>query len=209
VTQIQPDYIQIGNEINSGFLWPEGSIDSLSNLKALLSQGIKAVRAADPDTKIILHFAGLTGADWFFSQMTGLDYDMIGISYYPVWHGTYLTLLQTTLSGLGSTYNKQVVIAETAYPFTLLWNDETNNVVGEVSQLVTGYPATPQGQHDFVAKIKAILTSFTQGAGFCYWGAEFIAFKGPTATDGSDWENQAFYDFTNKALPVFNMFDNK
>jgi len=209
MTQMQPDYIQIGNEINGGFLWPKGSIDSLSNFKELLSQGIKAVRAVNPNTKIIIHFAGLTGADWFFGQLTGLDYDMIGISYYPVWHDTDLTLLQSTLASLGSTYNKQVVIAETAYPFTLLWNDDTNNIVGNINQLVPGYSATPQGQHDFVAKIKAISTSFLQGAGFCYWGADFIAFKGPTATDGSDWENQAFYDFTNKALPVFNVFNNK
>jgi arabinogalactan endo-1,4-beta-galactosidase len=102
-----------------------------------------------------------------------------------------------------------VVIAETAYPFTLLWNDDTNNVVGETSQLVPGYPATPEGQLDFMIKIKEISTSFAEGFGFCYWGADFIAFKGPTATDGSDWENQAFYDFNNKALPVFNVFNNK
>lgn len=209
MTQMQPDYIQIGNEINGGFLWPKGSIDSLSNFRALLADGIKAVRAVNPNTKIIIHFAGLTGANWFFGQLRGLDYDMIGISYYPVWHGTDLTLLQSTLAGLGSTYNKQVVIAETAYPFTLLWNDDTNNVVGETSQLVPGYPATPEGQLDFMIKIKEISTSFAEGFGFCYWGADFIAFKGPTATDGSDWENQAFYDFNNKALPVFNVFNNK
>lgn len=205
--QLQPDYIQIGNEINNGFLWPYGSIDSLNNFRSLLSVAIQAVREVNDSTKIIIHFAGLTGANWFYSQLAGIDYDMIGISYYPVWHGTDLTLLQNTLEGLGSTFHKKVVIAETAYPFTLLWNDNTNNVVGLANQLVPGYPASPQGQLDFMTKIKAISTSFSTGAGFCYWGAADIAFKGPTATDGSTWENQAFYDFNNHALPVFNVFN--
>ncbi|MGC9150282.1 MAG: glycoside hydrolase family 53 protein [Microbacter sp.] len=204
---LQPDDVQIGNEINGGFLWPEGSIDSLSNFKALLSSGIKAVRDVNANTKIIIHYAGLAGADWFFGQLTGLDYDMIGISYYPVWHGTDLNLLQSTLATLGLKYQKRVVIAETAYPFTLSWNDETPNVVGEASQLVPGYPASPQGQLDFMVKIKDISTSFAAGAGFCYWGAADIAFKGPTATNGSNWENQAFYDFSNHALPVLNVFN--
>jgi arabinogalactan endo-1,4-beta-galactosidase len=209
MTQMQPDYIQIGNEINSGLLWPIGKYDQMSQCTALLDKGIKAVRAVNPDTKIILHYAGITGASWFFGQMAGLDYDIIGLSYYPIWHGKDLALLQSTLNGLATSYNKKVVIAETSYPFTLQWNDWTNNVVGQSDQIISDYPATAQGQHDFLAKIKQISTSFSQGIGFCYWGAEFIAFKGTTATDGSNWENQAFYDFNNKALPVFNVFSGK
>jgi Arabinogalactan endo-1,4-beta-galactosidase len=209
MSQMQPDYIQIGNEINSGFLWPIGKYDNMSQFTVLLDKGIKAVRATNTATKIILHCAGTTNANWLFSQFTSLDYDVIGISYYPVFHGKDLDALKSSLKSLASTFGKSVVIAETAYPFTLEWNDWTNNIVGTADQLVTGYPATPAGQHDFLAKIKEISCSFTNGLGFCYWGGEFIAWKGSSATNGSNWENQAFYDFTNKALPVLNVYSGK
>lgn len=209
VTQMQPDYIQIGNEINAGLLWPMGKSDHMSQFTALLDAGVKAVRASSPTSKIILHCAGIKDAQWLFSQFGSLDYDIIGISYYPVWHGKDLGLLQSTLSLLASAYNKEVVIAETAYPFTLGWADSTNNIVGTSDQLINGYPATAVGQHDFLAKMRDISSSFAKGLGFCYWGGEFIAWKGSTATNGSDWENQAFYDFDHKALPVLNVYGGK
>lgn len=209
MTQMQPDFIQIGNEINNGFLWPIGKSDKQSQFTALLDRGIKAVRAANSATKIILHCAGTNTASWLFSLFTQLDYDMIGISYYPVWHGKDLVSLQTTLQNLAASFGKSVVIAETAYPFTLDWNDLMNNIVGSESQLIDGYPATPVGQHDFLAKIRDISCSFPNGLGFCYWGGDYIAWKGKAATDGSSWENQALYDFNNKALPVIGVYSGK
>ena len=83
---MQPDYIQIGNEINAGLLWPMGKSDHMSQFTALLDAGVKAVRASSPASKIILHCAGIKDAQWLFSQFGSLDYDIIGISYYPVWH---------------------------------------------------------------------------------------------------------------------------
>ena len=208
VNKLQPDYIQIGNEINSGLLFPYGRITlNYPQFIALLTAGISAVRANSDDAQIIIHYAGFEGSDWFFDKVNGLDYDIIGLSYYPKWHGKSLDSLKNTMVYLSETYNKEIVIAETAYPFTLEWNDWTNNLVGSDDQLILPeYPATVEGQKKFVAKIKTITNEVAKGMGFSYWGAELIAWKGPHAVDGSVWENQALFDFNNKALPVLDEF---
>lgn len=206
ISEINPDYIQIGNEINNGFLWNEGNISNISQMKTLLQKGISAVRETNPKTKIIIHFAGYDGANAFFSQISGLDYDIIGLSYYPNWHGKDLTALQQNLEAISNAQNKPIMIAETSYPFTLDWNDYTNNIIGNASQILSEYPATPQGQKDYLNKIKDIITKVTKGIGFCYWGAEWISYKGKTATNGSPYENQAFYNFNNQALPILDVY---
>jgi arabinogalactan endo-1,4-beta-galactosidase len=99
-----------------------------------------------------------------------------------------------------------VLIAETAYPFTLQWNDYTNNIIGLQGQLLTPYTATSTGQKDFITAIKNIQSTAPNYLGFCYWGAALVAYKGPTATDGSPWENQALWDFNLQALPVMEAF---
>lgn len=210
VIKIQPNYIQIGNEINNGFLHPHGHITSNpQQFTALLQQGTSAVRVNSKGTKIILHFAGIQHADWFFNQVKTIDYDIIGLSYYPIWHGKSLNTLSTTMNNLSQTYNKNVVIAETAYPFTLAWNDWTTNIVGLDQQLILPeYPATADGQQAFIKKIRTLIQEVPKGIGFCYWGAELIAWKGTQATNASPWENQALFDFNNKALPVLSVFVN-
>lgn len=204
--EINPDYIQIGNEINNGMLWPDGSFTNISQLTQLLEQGIKAVRENSITSKIMIHYAGHQDAVSFFNQFPALDYDIIGLSYYPNWHGKDLDSLQNDLNLVGNTFNKEVVIAETSYPFTFEWNDNTGNVIGTAQQILPAYPATPQGQLDFLNKIRSIVSKTKHGIGFCYWGAEWIAFKGKNATDGSSWENQALWDFDNKALPAMQVF---
>ncbi len=98
------------------------------------------------------------------------------------------------------------MIAETAYPFTLTWNDFTNNIVGKEDQLILPeYPATKEGQATYIRKIIRSVKEI-KGLGVCYWGAELIAWKGPKAVDGSPWENQALFDFDNHALPVLEVF---
>ena len=208
--ELQPDFIQIGNEINSGFLFPHGNITTNeTQFLELLETGAQAVRDHSTSTKIIMHYAGLNGSAWFFNKLNTIDYDIIGLSYYPIWHGKNLNALQSTISNLGTTHNKKVIIAETAYPFTLQWNDFTTNIVGlEEHLILPEYPATPQGQKDFIAKLKEIIVSTTNGIGFCYWEGAFVAFNGANSTNGSPWENQAIYNFENKALPVLNEFNN-
>lgn len=206
VREIKPDFIQIGNEINNGLLWPQGRNIYLNNFLGLLNAGSKAVRENDPACKIMIHYAGVDRADEFFTSLDTLDYDIIGLSYYPLWHGKSLSLLETTLDSLGNKFNRQVFVAETSYPFSFGWNDWTTNVIGDGSQILDDYPASPEGQKAFLNEIKRISTATEKSVGFAYWGGEWIAFKGSESTSGSSWENQSFYDFENKALPVIEAF---
>lgn len=209
VQEINPDYIQIGNEINNGILWPEGNISNLSQFKSLIQSGISAVRASSFSTKIILHYAGFSGADVFFKQMTDLDYDIIGLSYYPIWHGKDLAAIKSALNTLGTNYGKSILIAETSYPFTLGWNDQTQNIIGDSSQLIAQYPATEDGQKNYLLRIRDIAKEVPKCIGFCYWGGEWTAYKGKTARDGSTYENQALWNFSNKATGATEGFGNK
>lgn len=208
VEEIRPDYIQIGNEINAGFLFPFGNLSQHPDqFRELLAAASAAVRITDDNTKIIIHFAGLEGADWFFNQIPTLDYDIIGLSYYPIWHGKSLDVLKNTMERLDNDFDKDILIAETAYPFTLGWNDWTNNIVGLEEQLILPeYPATPIGQRDFIRSIKSISEEIGRGNGFCYWGGELIAWKGEEAEDASPWENQALFDFQNRGGVVLEVF---
>lgn len=211
VSAITPDFIQIGNEINSGILHPYGNISTnYQNFITLIQKGCAAVRASSDDCKIILHFAGIENSDWFFNQVNMIDYDIIGLSYYPIWHGKSLTDLKEKMQNLSNSHHKKLMIAETAYPFTLEWNDQTNNIVGLDSQIILPeYPATPKGQRKFINQIKTLTTEAENAIGFCYWGAELIAWKGNQAVNASTWENQALFDFENKALPVLQEFKSK
>ena len=150
VTAMKPEFIQIGNEINNGFLYPTGGRYATPNrFMELLSVAAAAVRESSTHTKIIIHFAGLEGAEQFFTELKGLDYDIIGLSYYPMWHGKDINGIHFTINQLYLKFLKPVAIVETSYPFTLAWHDWTNNILGGEEQLVEGYPATPEGQYNF------------------------------------------------------------
>ncbi|PQJ20628.1 hypothetical protein BSU00_09975 [Tenacibaculum sp. SG-28] len=209
VTALHPDYMQIGNEINSGFLHPYGHISAqYSQFIALMNAATAVVRENSSTTKIIVHYAGVEGASWFFEKVRSIDYDIIGLSYYPIWHGKSTLALQTEMQNLSSSFEKKIVVAETAYPFTLDWNDWTTNIVGLEDQLILPvYPATPNGQKNFIRQIKTITKNTDNGLGFCYWGGELVAWKGEQARDASPWENQALFDFNSKALPVLEVFN--
>jgi arabinogalactan endo-1,4-beta-galactosidase len=208
MTEINPDIIQIGNETNDGILWPEGKLSSNEDqYLQLVSAATTAVRSKSTTTKIMLHFAGISGAGYYFDKVKTMDYDYIGLSYYPIWHGKSLVDLQNTMNTLSNLYDKKVLIAETSYPFTFGYNDYTNNLIGLDSQIIAAFPATNAGQKGFLSAIKNTVKQSSDGIGFCYWGSEWVAFRGPTATNGSSWENQALWDFTNNALPVMDVFN--
>jgi len=207
-----PAIVQVGNEINVGMMWPAGKVNTFTdpnwpNFIALIKSGIEGIKAADAGNNILimLHYAGLDGAADFFTKMNlqSVQYDIAGVSYYPLWHGKDLTVLQQQLNNMASAVGKKVFIAETAYPFTLQWNDYTDNSVGDASQLIPAYPATPDGQLAFLQQLKTIVAAVPNkaGIGVCYWAPDWVAFKGSTATNGSNAENLALFDFTNKALP--------
>ncbi len=202
-TRLMPDFIQLGNEINNGFLHPYGKLKSNSeSFISLLKKCSKGARRANPETQLVIHYAGYRGADWFFNEIDTVDYDLIGLSFYPRWHGKSMDSLFNAMDALENTFKKKCFIAETAYPFTLDYNDYTHNAIGLESQLILpAYPATIQGQASFIANLKAQSDS-KKHFGICYWGTELIAWKGPASQDASSWENQALFDFQGKPTPA-------
>lgn len=111
-----PDMVQVGNEINHGMVWPDGAINNLDSLAQLIYSGVKGVKAVSPKTAIMLHIA-LGGqnaeARFFLDNMTkrNVPFDVIGLSYYPKWHGT-LADLRNNMADLAKRYPQQVMVAE-------------------------------------------------------------------------------------------------
>ena len=206
--KMRPDLMQVGNEINNGFLYNEGSTNYNSQFTQLLGSASEAIRNFAPQCKIMLHHAGYAAANNFYSSVSDVDYDVMAISYYPVWHGGNLQVLETSIRNLSISQNKPVIIAETAYPFTFSYNDFTNNIVGSNNQILAAFSATPDGQLQYLTAIKTLVRNVPNAMGFCYWGAEWVSMKGPQATNGSPWENQSLWDFNGKALPALQAFKN-
>lgn len=200
VKALQPQYVQIGNEINHGLMHPFGVRDGSGNFQKILQAGINGAHRADSNVITLLHYAGYDGAQNFFAAVDSLYYDAMGLSYYPKWHGTSLVQLATTINSLKSNYFRPLHLVETSYAFTLSWNDWTNNHIGSAADLHPDYPATPEGQATFIRDLRHLADSLD--AGLIYWGAELVAYKGPQATDGSPYENQALFNFNGVALPA-------
>jgi arabinogalactan endo-1,4-beta-galactosidase len=92
----------------------------------------------------------------------GVDFEIIGLSFYPWWHGT-LDGLKDNITALALRYGKDIVVVETAYPWTLRWADDTHNIIGLKSQLHVGYPATVEGQRRFLEEVVAIVRAAPHG----------------------------------------------
>jgi beta-galactosidase len=111
-----PDMVQIGNEINHGMVWPEGHISHPDSLAALIKEGARAVKDVDPSVIIMVHIA-LGGQHdesvYFLDNMIsrGVQFDVIGESYYPKWHGT-LEDLTNNLAELSKKYKQDIVVVE-------------------------------------------------------------------------------------------------
>lgn len=111
-----PDMVQIGNEVNHGLLWPEGHVSNLDQLAGLLRAGVEGAEAVAPDMPIMMHIA-LGGQNdearfWLDNMLArGVEFDIIGISYYPRWHGT-LEDLYRNLHDLVRRYHKPVNVVE-------------------------------------------------------------------------------------------------
>lgn len=216
-----PDMVQVGNEINSGMLWPDGRTfdpPNWDNLAQLLIAGYNAVKACSPETLVMLHIA--EGGDnelarWWFDNITrrNVPFDVIGISYYPYWHGS-LTELQGNLNDISARYDKDVIVVETAYAFTNQDNDNYPNIVDD--KLATpNYPLTPDGQRAMLRDVMAVVRAVNNGRGLgvFYWDATWTAVNGngwdntnPAA--GNGWENQALFDFDSIVLPALDEYLN-
>jgi arabinogalactan endo-1,4-beta-galactosidase len=207
------DMIQIGNEIRNGMLWPLGWADAWSgagwdNLGTLLRAGAAgAADAPGPMPRIVIHFD--QGGDNAFSRVffdrvvaQGVPFDVIGLSYYPFWHGT-ITQLRTNIDDLATRYDRDVMIVETQYGWTLQNGDSLGDFLWLDSQLVPGYPASPGGQIGFVSDLVSALAAVPggHGAGVFYWQPEWIPGVGWTPGAGTPNDNLTMFDFAGRALP--------
>jgi arabinogalactan endo-1,4-beta-galactosidase len=166
---VMPDTVQVGNEITSGMLWPDGRLpdhwDRFAQLVAAGIQGVDAGRGTAPRPRIMIHIdqgGNQETTQWFFDNLIahGIKFDIIGQSYYPWWQGS-LDDLRRNLSFMAKTYKKYIVIVETAYDWEL----------GEdFSKKKRPFPETPAGQREFLLALKRVVNETPDGRGLgIFW----------------------------------------
>lgn len=204
------DMVQLGNETNPGMMHPFGTLDNgFGNLAELLEAGHAAVETVSPDTQIAVHYAGISGAQWYFTQLQNAGYtpDVLAISNYSKWHERDLEVLADELTALSAAFNRPTLLAEVAYAWTTEWNDWTDNLwwYGDESD---GYAFTPEGQRDYMVALRNAVDGLAPGVclGWCYWAPDWVSAMGPQATNGSAWENAALWNFDGVALPAWAAF---
>lgn len=217
-----PDMVQVGNEITGGMLWPEGKIygvgseaDQWVKFAELVKEGIKGVKDAanKPELKIMIHIdrgGSNSGSRYFYDHIIGqgVEFDVIGLSYYPWWHGT-LENLRNNINDLAVRYQKDIVIVETAYPMNHTWlNDGKSNVDYDPNKLLSGYPVSVGGQKDFLIVLSQIIKEVpnNKGLGLFYWEPAYIS----VPPIGSSWEYFTLFDpQTGEALSSLDAFKNQ
>jgi arabinogalactan endo-1,4-beta-galactosidase len=206
---LMPDMVQVGNEINSEMMMPLpptlGQTINWSRNARLINAGIKGVRDAAPAAKVMLHIAQPENVEAWFTAATAAgvtDYDIIGMSYYSKWSKFSLAEMGGTIDRLRHRYPKaQVMIAETAYPWTAEGADSSGNLLGE-DAVVPGYPASRDGQAKYMVELtQTIITN--GGSGLIYWEPDWVSTRcGTRWGQGSSWENATFFDFSGEVLPA-------
>lgn len=173
-----PDYIQTGNEISYGMLWgAEGKRtyychydkdDNWDRFRNLLSHAGKACREICPDAKIIIHTERSNNGDGtrkIYNRLSTIDYDVIGLSYYPEWHNS-IDFLKAVLN---STHNyfpdKEIIIVETGY-----YNDWYSS--NATYDFQSKWPASPAGQKAFLDELVKAVRDLDYMRGILYWFPE-------------------------------------
>lgn len=206
---LMPDLVQVGNETNgeivSSLARAKEPIDWTRNA-LLFNAGIKAVRDAGAASavkpRIMLHIAQPENVEpWFAAAAKAgvSDFDLIGISYYSKWSKRSMAQLGETINRLRHLYAADVLVVETAYPFTNDGADSSPNLLGADS-LISGYPATPAGQKKYLTDLTQLVYA-NGGVGVVYWEPAWLSTKCKTRWGvGSNWENAALFDFKGQAL---------
>lgn len=210
------DMLQLGNEIRNGMLWPAGQIDwstgtGWDGLGTLLRAAAAGARdARGPAPKLVVHFDQGGDNAWsrtFYDHIVAqrVPFDVIGLSYYPFWHGT-LSDLRANMNDLAARYRRDVAVVETQYGWTLANGDDLGNFLWQESQVVPGYPADPDGQRAFLSDLLSIVAAVPdgRGAGVFYWQPEWIPGVGWAPGEGTPNDNLTLFDFTGRALPSQN-----
>ena len=205
-----PDYVQVGNEITAGMLWPYGQVNAYTsggtqwtNLCQLIEAAIQGIQDATNATgakmpAIIIHID--RGGDWtttmkFFDNLNAqaVPFDIIGESYYPFYQGSP-TSLSNCLNNAAARYGKPIMVAEDAFPYT-------NTCPSAWLSQLYGYPPTIDGQVSFMATLAQIVKSVPNqlGVGLFYWGAEYQSVSG---VNEAGFNTASFFDSHGNVLPV-------
>ena len=205
-----PEMVQVGNENNHGILFPVGKVvnDNWEPFARLLQSGIRAVRDFSTGSpikpRIILHVAQVQHAgNWLYqlSRHGVKDFDIIGLSHYFKWSGVNdFKSLSDSLAAYRKQYAKDVMIVETAYPWTSSNADQYPNVIPGTDTL-PGYPASPSGQAKYLSDLcRAVRQG--GGQGVMYWEPAWISsrLRDQWGT-GSSWDNCTLFDFNGNVLP--------
>ena len=210
---VPPDFVQPGNEISPGMLWPDGKLYSSDNtdkqwekftllLKAAI-RGIKVGMSGTDCARIVIHTD--KGANWnsakhFFENIEkhNVPYDIIGLSFYPWWHGT-MDQARETISNAAKTFQKDVFIVETGYPYRNMKLDSRHKPENMT------YPQTPNGQKMFLKDLVDTVRSLPQkrGIGVLWWYPESIPLKDRRVYHGGA---TALFDQDGNALPAITAF---
>ena len=234
---VAPEMIQVGNEITNGMLWPLGKLElpdgtrgNYDNFCRLVDAGCRACREVTPRARIVLHLERSNDKgvyQEFFTQMANanIDYDIIGASYYPYWHGTPEKLFANLRAC--RVFGKEIMIVELGYGYTM----DAYNQDGEKKRLVIDaerayvpgvtehYPLTPEGQAAYLRHILSRAREEEIGGVF-YWeplwipgdgicwasraGQAYIHEEGKSTAN--EWANQCLFDYQGRKLPGFDAF---
>jgi len=197
----RPDFIQVGNEVTYGMMWPTGhcypsganyGTGTFSTFANYLKQGIKACREVCPDSEIVIHteMGRASNVIAFYETLKGYttDYDIIGLSYYPYWHGD-LSVLGNLLTTLESSHpSKKIQIVETGYPHAYYPS-------GASYDLQSTWPATEAGQKAFAQQLVALLNGHDNVNGLYWWFPEANEYGiNYTNSVTTDWYNCGWWD---------------
>lgn len=192
-----PDMVQIGNEVSNGMLWPDGKLPgNWDNFAELMKAGINGVDAGRGNSQrplIMVHIdkgGSKNRTKAFFDKWHsyGVDYDIIGQSYYPWWHGTLLELRDNMIF-MANEYQKDIIIVEAAYN----WRP------AEYKNKKAPFPETPEGQRQFLDEVNRVVlnTPYNRGKGLFWWE--------PAVMGGL--RRRGMFDDDGNALPVITVFD--
>ena len=224
--------VQIGNETDTMLCGENNWI----RIAQLLNAGSAAVREIDPGILVAVHFSQPVLRYAQILNARKVDYDVYATSYYSYWHGTTENLTRV-LSEIVATYDKQVVVAETAYLYTVENGDGHANSC-PADGITLRYATTVQGQANAMRELVAAVQAVGEKAlGVFYWEPAWlpVPVKGKESQSalwekfgsgwassyagsydpsdaglyfgGSSWDNQALFDFTGKPLPTLRIFE--
>lgn len=211
---VLPRIVEVGNEIDAGFMWPLGRLglstqdDSTqhANFGRLLRAGVAGVRRATTpadSVRVMVHFsqgASTPRSHWFYDlvRAQGVEFDIIGFSYYPWWHGS-IEELRANLRATEARYGKDIMVVETAYPWTDGWTPD-----GPVQGTMI-WPRTRDGQRAFLQDVTDAVRAIpnARGIGVVWWYPEAIRVPGLPVWGGG---SLALFDDRGRITPAADVF---